>query len=166
MSKFPFHVVLPTANIFIETGTAQGISSKRALKHYKEVYTMDIASQVNLGNVINEKYFFFNEDSRQVLPRILSNIQERCTFWLDAHPNNHDVGTWPLLEEIMIICRHPIKNHNILIDDFDTVINNGKVMFIIETLAKNNPLYRENMTVMTQIRALDTFIATTEKITL
>lgn len=161
MSKFPFFINLPKTDIFIETGTGQADSSKEALKFYKKVYTIDID---NRNKFSNENFLFFNEDSRTALPEILKNIKERSTFWLDAHPNNHDVNTWPLLSEIDIICTHFIKDHNILIDDADIVINSGKMMFIIERLAKNNPKYRENLKMFTQIRALDTLVATTENV--
>lgn len=161
MSKFPFFINLPKTNIFIETGTGQGDSSKEAVKFYKTVYTIDIDDRNRFSK---ENFFFFNDDSRTALPIILESVKEKSTFWLDAHPNNHDVNSWPLLSEIDIICNHPIKDHNILIDDADIVINSGKMMSIVERLAKNNPKYRQNMKMITQIRALDTLIITTENV--
>jgi hypothetical protein len=165
MAVFPFHLNLPKTDIFIETGTGLGSTAKLAYEHYKKVYTMDLFTGINVNNFDSQRLVFFQESSLTILPKILKNINERCTFWLDAHPNNNDVTTWPLLDELSLIYEHPIKNHNIVIDDTDTIMNNGKMNYIINGLCKNNPDYKFNMTIISQIRSLDTFIATTEKIT-
>ena len=56
-----------------------------------------------------------------MLPKILSNLRDRCIFWLDAHYSGGvtakgDLDT-PIIKEIEIILEHPIRDHIILIDD-------------------------------------------------
>jgi hypothetical protein len=75
----------------------------------KEIYKDDSRVNLHFG------------DSREVLQKVLENINERCTFWLDAHYcGGESVGIYkgvPIMEELAAIAKHPIKNHTILIDD-------------------------------------------------
>ena len=67
-------------------------------------------------------------DSILVLPEVLKDINEKCTFWLDGHymSDPHTEGGMmpvPLMEELKIIKQHPIKEHTILIDDIRMLRN-------------------------------------------
>ena len=60
-------------------------------------------------------------DSGLILPKLLSQIQGSCLFWLDA---NFSVSVpflasreTPIYQELKCIFQHPNKNHTILIDD-------------------------------------------------
>ena len=67
-----------------------------------------------------QQVYLYLGDSMEVLPRILKNISTPITFWLDAHAGNtptHGKILVPLLEELDIISKHPVKNHSFLIDD-------------------------------------------------
>jgi len=62
----------------------------------------------------------FLGDSARELPFVIEDIDDRITFWLDAHAGNSPtVGETlaPLLKELDIIARHPRRDHIIMIDD-------------------------------------------------
>lgn len=60
-------------------------------------------------------------DSATVLPRLLSEIDKPCLFWLDAHFSAGVTALakleTPIHQELRTIFAHPIKDHTILIDD-------------------------------------------------
>jgi hypothetical protein len=102
-----------------------------------------------------------NSDSVQGLKQLLSYINERCCFWLDAHAGAAKYARGPkdvpLLDEIATIGTHHIKNHLIAIDDAHLF---GKIQFdkntnektcdyteitidnVKEALVKINPNYK------------------------
>jgi hypothetical protein len=60
-------------------------------------------------------------DSGQVLPSVISSINEPCLFWLDAHfsggfTSQNDVET-PIAKELNVILDNRCSDHVILIDD-------------------------------------------------
>ena len=113
-------------NLFIETGTFQGIGVKCALiAGYKQIVSIELSER--LYNLALEKYKFHpnvklvSGDSSKVLGQILKYVNEPVTFWLDAHYCEGesalgDVNS-PLMFELEIIKNHHIKTHTILIDD-------------------------------------------------
>ncbi len=114
-------------SIFIETGSYAGWGIDAALA---AGFTKIISIEVNdhFYQICKEKFepyknvYLHFGDSMLILPEILKTINERCTFWLDAHymsdPNTEGgMIPVPLMEELKIIKQHPIKNHTILIDD-------------------------------------------------
>jgi len=125
------HDFTPYLNpIFIETGSYIGDGIQAALN---SGFTQVISIEVNIyffrrcrarfSRKFAKKYIkMYLGDSILVLPKVLKNINERCTFWLDGHymsdPNTEGgMMPVPLMEELKIIAQHPIKNHTILIDD-------------------------------------------------
>jgi hypothetical protein len=104
--------------VFIETGSYHGDGIQQALDAgFQEVISMECDR--DLFNITQDRFWDYNNvvylygDSREVLQEVLDEIDEPCTFWLDSHsPNN-----LPLLKELEIIKKHPIKTHTILIDD-------------------------------------------------
>lgn len=119
---------------FVETGTFKGVGLSYALKSnsfeylssieiFKENYNFccnKFKKEINSGVVK-----LFLGPSEKKLWEIIKNIDEPITFWLDAHysgktetytTGKSDVNS-PILREINIIAKHPIKNHTILIDD-------------------------------------------------
>lgn len=81
-----------------------------------------------LAEEIKNKYknigLYFGS-SEETLNDMISDINEPIMFWLDAHFSGADTeksddGTSsPLSKELEIIATHPIKEHTIIIDDFD-----------------------------------------------
>jgi len=126
------------SDILIETGTYMGDGVQCAFDAgYKKVYSCDINSEC----VSNAREKFKDEDftvllkpSEIALKDFLDGIDQRCVIFLDGHampkdghPSTREFGsttlnenalTCPLVEELQIIKEHHIKDHVILIDDF------------------------------------------------
>jgi SAM-dependent methyltransferase len=108
-------------NIFIETGSHLGEGIARAvLIGYKEIHSIEIQQKYyiecrNRFRSISNISLYLG-DSLKVLPNILSQVNEPCTFWLDAHMS-YVSRNCPTLEEIKLIGQHHIKTHTFIIDD-------------------------------------------------
>jgi hypothetical protein len=112
--------------VFIETGSFQGDGIRNALfAGYKEIHSIELAESHYLNCKSSFKYIenvhLYFGDSVEELPRIMENLKESATFWLDAHYSGYGTDfkntLTPLLKELEIIKEHPLKNHTILIDD-------------------------------------------------
>jgi hypothetical protein len=126
------------AKIFIETGTFSGGGIQCALDSgFEKVYSCDINGEY----VENARTRYANKnvvvehlESQLFLPKVMSELNERAVIFLDAHSMPYDMydghrgfgedtvreglGPCPLINELEIIKTHSIKNHIILIDDF------------------------------------------------
>ena len=137
MVKKEFIAKFKGNKIFVETGTQTGAGVESALfSGFEEIHSIEIRE--DFYNIAlkqfkdNPKVHLYLGDSRIELPKILEKIKEPATFWLDAHSNTDS----PILEELEMLKKHPIKNHTILIDDcgnFDKAM--GKIGFFV--IAKN-----------------------------
>ena len=112
-------------NIFIETGTYLGKTVEAVKNKFKEIYSIELNKELYLK--AKQKFIKYKHiniilgDSSIKLPKILSNIDSPCLFWLDAHysgknTSKTDLQT-PIIRELLSILNHPNKNHVILIDD-------------------------------------------------
>lgn len=118
-----FHPFLQ--NYFVETGTYTGEGVKKALMaRFKQIRSIECSTfyydhaSRNFAGFPHVKIYL--GDSAKDLWKIIKDIKEPITFWLDAHisPPRADGGkNCPLIEELEQIKKHPIKNHIILIDD-------------------------------------------------
>jgi len=126
------------AKVFIETGTFTGDGIQRALDAgFEKIYSCDINAEY--VNAAKKKYKNYNVivenlESQDFIKKILPSLDERLVFFLDAHsmPFNENISSLgfgpdtvkegvapcPLLKELEAIKNHPIKNHYIMIDDF------------------------------------------------
>lgn len=110
--------------IFIETGTREG----NTLAWAKELGATCLSCEVNPGlHAQAAKRFhgeegvtLYNLDSPAFLERVLENVKKRAVFWLDAHGARS-----PLMDELAVIARQPIKDHTILVDDV-RLLRNGR----------------------------------------
>ena len=109
---------------FVETGLGSGGGLKLALHSgFEHVYSIEISERrvKKHGNKMIKKYpnkvSIICGDSANVLWSIIETINSPITFWLDAHLKPNVNVEPPLIKELEIISRHPIKNHIILIDD-------------------------------------------------
>lgn len=113
--------------IFIETGTYLGDSVNLALRlGFNKVISVEINKDLYDANInkfkseiYNGKVELYNGDSLLVLDEIISKLDKKTTFWLDAH---YDFGIsglkkCPLYEELLSIKKSKINDHIILIDD-------------------------------------------------
>ena len=126
------------AKVFIETGTFTGDGIQCALDSgFERIYSCDINAEYveNARKKYADKNVVVeNLESHEFLKKVLPEIDERVVIFLDAHSMPYDmydeqrgfgedtvkngVGPCPLLNELEVIKKHPIKNHIILIDDF------------------------------------------------
>lgn len=112
---------------FIETGSMEGWTMNTALEYGFEVmHGVEIMKEyydhsVNFLSAYPNVYFYLGE-SPDILPRLVKNLTEPATFWLDAHASGPDIpggkyGSCPLLQELEAIKLSPCKNHVLMIDD-------------------------------------------------
>lgn len=119
--------------VFVETGSYAGWGIEAALAAgFAKIYSIEVND--HFYQICREKFRYHRNvhlrfgDSVLVLPKMLMGINERCTFWLDAHymsdPNTAGgMIPVPLMEELKIIKQHPIREHTILIDDIQLLRN-------------------------------------------
>lgn len=133
--------------VFVETGTAGGEGVEAALEAgfsvVKSIEANEDTFELSRKKFLKEsKVTLYLGDSAEILPDILEDITERCTFWLDAHYcGDGSVGEkfpYTLVKELTAISKHHIKDHTIIIDDMrllrDTSTNNGFCTCDIEEL--------------------------------
>lgn len=120
---------------FVETGSYRGDAIQLALEAgFTDIRTIDIDPE----NTKFCKYRFdliprkdhimlpvtlYTGDSAYDLLRMIADINEPITFWLDSHSQlldderDYHCNKFPLLAELALIKIHPIKTHTIIIDD-------------------------------------------------
>jgi len=147
---------------FVESGTNVGEGIDTALKvGFERVLSYEIYeplyndAKVKYSN--NNSVYLYHKSSLKMWDEI-QHINEPITFWLDGHWSGYGTGydsdmLYPLIKELEIIKKHPIKTHTILIDDRrlmrKDIINGEKehdiIGFseaeIIEALYDINPSY-------------------------
>jgi hypothetical protein len=111
-------------NYFVETGTYYGLGVSLAL-----TAGYDNVSSVELSPALYDiavhafsdrpKVKIYHGTSESQLWNMIKDIKEEIVFWLDAHFADGIMGPEksPILKELAIIGRHPIKTHIIMIDD-------------------------------------------------
>lgn len=112
---------------FVETGTYRGDSLFHALTSgsFDQLFSVEIQSGLyehcKRRFADQENVKVFHGDTIDILPQILEKIDAPATFWLDGHYTGVYAGSGsikcPLLLELEIIKKHPIKTHTLLIDD-------------------------------------------------
>lgn len=131
--------------IFVETGSYLGEGINAALEvGFEKIYSIeneDSHFRVCLEKFRNnEKVNLIKGDSKEELSKILKQIQEPATIWLDAHT---DLDT-PIMDELKALQQCPLKNHIILIDDIRNLKNlykNIDFNNILSEIKKINPRY-------------------------
>lgn len=140
--------------VFIETGSFHGDGIALAIAAgFKEIYSIELAPRY--FDFCHQRFQEYPQvhmmlgDSSTTLKEVLKNVNQRTTFWLDSHfcccgtsmGNTHT----PILQELALIAKHPIKNHTILIDDvrlFGTIeFDFIELEEVIDILKKINPNY-------------------------
>ncbi len=113
---------------FVETGTYKGGGIQVALDvGFEHIISIEIDPELYkiALKIYEEKpnVKLILGDSALVLWNVIKDIHEPITFWLDSHivEENMDfegyIDQVPLMLELDIIKRHPIKTHTILVDD-------------------------------------------------
>lgn len=112
-------------DIFIETGTYMGDTLAAVANSFKKVHSIELSEDLYTKAVKrfanNESVAIHYGDSLDVLPNILSGLEEPALFWLDGHYSGNITvrGKYetPVRFELEAILQHPVKNHVVLIDD-------------------------------------------------
>lgn len=140
--------------VFVETGTAGGWGVQVALDEgYKDIRSIELMQgcyEYSMDRFYGCPYvkLFFGHSGGLIFAQMIADITVPATFWLDAHSDFQDGeydGGAPLLEELAIIARHPIKTHVLLLDDMRLcgqgnwrIITRDKLTAVIKAI---NPLY-------------------------
>lgn len=123
-------------NVFVETGTHHGDGVQIAINSgFEKVLSIE-CSKSFYDECVNRfkddsRVQLFHGDSSVDLEKMIKDIDERITFWLDAHYQWNDPqqlisehpghGKIPLVDELTQIKNHPVKDHIIMIDDLPSL---------------------------------------------
>jgi hypothetical protein len=111
--------------ILIETGTYLGDMVYAMRKSFSKILSFELDQslyeQARRRFAADRHIEIIHGDSGQLLPQYLTNINERCLFWLDGHYSGGitargELDT-PIKRELEHIFAHAISDHVILIDD-------------------------------------------------
>lgn len=108
---------------FVETGTFRGNTSFWAAQHFEKVYTIEIDPEISRETASKadcpSNIEFFVGNSKEVLPKVVGQLDGNSVFWLDGHwCNVAELGKdmeCPLMDEIHAL--RNLKDSVILIDD-------------------------------------------------
>lgn len=111
-------------NVFIETGTNQGLTPLFLASSFRDVYTIELheglwsAAAQRLSSYTNVRCL--QGDSTVVLPEILRSLDEPAVVWLDGHHSGPGTAygdhSSPIVEELAALFADN-KPHIILVDD-------------------------------------------------
>lgn len=110
--------------IFIETGTYLGDTVFEALRHFVQVYSIEL--DMDLYTKARKRFRKYRHveilqgDSGKVLTGVLEKVAEPAVFWLDGHYSGGFTAKGeldcPIYEELNAIFKYDL-NHILLIDD-------------------------------------------------
>tara|TARA_R100000742_G_C4275470_1_gene95960 strand:- start:792 stop:1334 length:543 start_codon:yes stop_codon:yes gene_type:complete len=132
--KNPMHYIYEDLGInkdckyFVETGTHLGGSVDVALElGFEKVLSCEFLKD-RFDYCMNkfrddDNVYLWHGSSISCFPVMMSEIDQKSLFWLDAHAEG---GGVPTLEELDFISELPIKNHSILIDDVPVYFSETK----------------------------------------
>jgi len=112
-------------DVFLETGTAGGVTVSYLKKYFKKLYTIELDPTLyHQGRALTHDYkniICVEGDSGVMINDIVKKISEPTLFWLDAHYSGEgtakaDVET-PIIKELVTIFSRNNKKDVILIDD-------------------------------------------------
>lgn len=139
------------AKYFIETGTYLGDTAATLTPCFKKILTIELDdklfhdSRERLVKYKNVECFHGN--SKEVLSTIIKRVDKAAIFFLDAHYSGPGTGQSknPILDELEIISKNPIKDHVIVVDDisdFSASGEEGALSKLIQSIEDINPEYR------------------------
>ena len=134
--------------IFVETGTHLGSSVRRALGvGYERILSVEPFDQdyLHCKNLFkdNPQVSLFHGYSEDLFSKMMDIVTAPATIFLDAHTNSwFKEGTMPLAHELSVLQSHPIKNHTIIVDDYEHGCGISCVSEIIKIINTINDNYR------------------------
>jgi hypothetical protein len=115
--------------VFVETGSAQGETTKFSSRYFDRVFTIEYTLDYYLHNLErfshDDSVTCLKGDSKDILPVVNRDLKEDAVFFLDAHfcglPGEEEElvapsGHTPVVNELTDIIKYPY-DHAILIDD-------------------------------------------------
>lgn len=120
-----------------------------------EIYRKKDFFQIIFGG--NTSVSLYRGDTTEKLPEILEKIEDKVTFWLDAHWSGEDTHIdgvltnnspnqvkVPIIKELEIIKQHSIQDHIIMIDDMEQVFGSleGGQLELFQMIEEINPNYQ------------------------
>ena len=137
-------------NWYVETGTSMGSSMNEAIEAgFKKLRGIELSNafynHCKQYFTSNKNVILYQGDSTEILWDVIKDIDERITFFLDAHNSggttvHNGKGQCEMIEEIEQISLHPIKNHIIMMDDYSAYIAGNTVLQ--DLILKINPEYK------------------------
>ena len=123
-------IATPKTRQYIETGTYVGDGIRRVIGHYERIHSIELAEKYALETaakfINNPEVTVYHGNSKEVLPVLLSTIQEPVTIFLDGHYSGGETAigdelvegfsSAPLLAELEIIMARPWDDI-VIIDD-------------------------------------------------
>lgn len=117
--------------VLIETGTFQGDTILAVRRNFEKIFSIELSekfyrlSKAKLGKFSNVK--LVRGDSSEKLKSILKSLKVPALFWLDAHYSAGETARGsidsPIVQELNLIVKNPVRGHVILIDDAEDYIN-------------------------------------------
>jgi hypothetical protein len=109
----------------VETGTYLGDMVEAQRRRFNRIISIELSSQLFFAaqrRFRRHKHItIYHGDSGQVLPVIISQINEPAIFWLDGHYSKGITARGdkdcPIFDELKAILSHGDFNHVLLIDD-------------------------------------------------
>ncbi|MCX7747194.1 MAG: hypothetical protein N2645_09930 [Clostridia bacterium] len=114
-----------SANVLVETGTFMGDMLYAMRRNFTKLYSIELSEELYLkAQKRFENYPNINllqGDSSEKISVVLNSVNERILFWLDGHYSGEQTAKGkletPIMNELLNIFNHNIKDHVILIDD-------------------------------------------------
>lgn len=147
--KNPMHYIYEDLGIkkkckyFVESGTHLGGSVDVALElGFEQIFSCEMMRE-RFNHCMekyekNENVNLWNGNSLDCFPEIVTVLDKKSLFWLDAHGEG---GGVPTFEELDIIATSEIKDHSILIDDIPIYFPHNKEE-LKEKILSINPNYK------------------------
>lgn len=135
-------------NYFVETGTFRGDGVQKAIEAgFPNIYSIE--ENMFLFNSCRQRFAHNNTvhitfgSSSLYLYKMIWNIPDKITFWLDAHTET----STPILDELQQIGKHDLKEHTILIDDVrlfgdDRYFKYVNINTVIDSVLRINKKYK------------------------
>ncbi len=148
---------------YIECGLYRGDSIHQAMEAgFETIIGLDndqsaidfCFDRFTLRQQVEHEMQFIKADSAVDLWKIIEPINQRITFFLDAHwmlfeGTDKGANPFPLIQELEQIAKHQIKNHTIIIDDLlymtHPQITGWSLDYLTAELRKINQAYKFNL---------------------
>jgi hypothetical protein len=137
----------------VETGTFMGGTVYALKDRFKTIYSIELSDSL-MKRAKNRFHAYshihiLHGDSGELLPELLSGISEPCLFWLDGHYSGGITAQagldTPIVNELMTIFDHEVKDHIVLIDDarlFNGTQDYPTIEELREIFARKRPNYQ------------------------